>query len=80
LILMDIQMPETNGLQAIRHLRSNPATRNIPIIAISALAMPGDQEKCLEAGADSYLSKPIRFKNLENILFSLLSASQNRDG
>ena len=79
LILMDIQMPEINGLQAIRHLRNTPATKNIPIIAISALAMAGDQEKCLEAGADYYLSKPIRFKALENLLISLLTTSMSAD-
>ncbi len=79
LILMDIQMPIMDGLKAIRHLRSTHATRNIPIIAISALAMPGDQEKCLEAGADYYLSKPLKFKTLENLLLSLLSTSHTAD-
>lgn len=76
LILMDIQMPKMNGLDAIRHLRSNPRTKNIPIIAISALAMSGDREKCLEAGADNYISKPTRFKKLEKIIIALLSESK----
>lgn len=76
IILMDIQMPGINGLDVIKHLRNTSSTKDIPIIAISALAMPGDREKCLEAGADHYLSKPLKFKTLEKLLFSLLSPSK----
>lgn len=68
LILMDIQMPEMNGLDAIRVLRANLATRNIPIVALTALAMPGDRERCLEAGANDYLSKPVSLRKLVRVI------------
>lgn len=66
LILMDIQMPQMSGLDAIRKIREdeNTAVSQIPIIAVTALAMPGDKEACLEAGADAYLSKPISLRRL----------------
>jgi CheY-like chemotaxis protein/anti-sigma regulatory factor (Ser/Thr protein kinase) len=72
LILMDIQIPGIDGLETIRRLRRNPHTGQIPIIAITALVMPGDREKCLEAGANRYLSKPVRFKDLEKDILALL--------
>jgi CheY-like chemotaxis protein len=64
LILMDIQMPKMNGLEAIREIRADAMLNQIPIIAVTALAMPGDQEKCLAAGANDYLSKPVSLKGL----------------
>ncbi len=64
IILMDIQMPEMDGLEAIRRLRTKPKFAPIPIIALTALAMPGDRERCLEAGANEYLSKPVSLKGL----------------
>lgn len=64
LILMDIQMPQVNGLEAIKTIRADDAVRDIPIIAVTALAMPGDLEQCLEAGANDYLSKPVSLKGL----------------
>ena len=60
-ILMDIQMPGMNGIEVIKRIRAHPSerTRTLPIIAITAHAMDGDRERCLEAGANSYMSKPI---------------------
>ncbi|MDO9303016.1 MAG: response regulator, partial [Anaerolineales bacterium] len=72
LILMDIQMPGMNGLEAIKRLRATPGFDSIPIIALTALAMPGDRERCLEAGADEYLAKPVSLKKLEEIIENLL--------
>ena len=64
LILMDIQMPEMDGIQATQNIRSHPNLKNIPIIALTALAMQDDRTKCLEAGMNLYLTKPVRLKQL----------------
>lgn len=64
LILMDIKMPKMNGLEVTRKIRSNGSIANIPIIALTVLTMPGDKELCLEAGANEYLSKPVKLKQL----------------
>ncbi|MFQ5881828.1 MAG: response regulator [Candidatus Methylomirabilales bacterium] len=58
LILLDIQLPSTNGLQFARHLKEDPRTNHIPIIAVTALAMEGDRERILAAGCDGYIPKP----------------------
>lgn len=75
LILMDIQMPELDGFEAMQKIRRNPALTTVPIIALSALAMTGDRERCIEAGADEYISKPIRMRKLHVTMQQLLSAS-----
>jgi PAS domain S-box-containing protein len=64
IILMDVQMPEMDGLEATRRLRATPGFSTIPVIALTAFAMPGDRERCLEAGANEYLSKPVQLKML----------------
>ena len=59
LILMDIQLPGMNGIEALQHLRGDPRTRAIPVIAVTASAMTHDQQKIMAAGFDGYLAKPI---------------------
>ena len=73
LILMDIQMPIMDGLSAIKLIRLNPNLADIPIIALTALAMAGDRERCLAAGANEYISKPIKLKALSQIIQSFLN-------
>ena len=68
MIVMDIQMPELDGLEATRRIRADAELMHIPIIAVTALAMPGDRERCLAAGANAYLSKPISLKALVSVL------------
>jgi PAS domain S-box-containing protein len=72
LILMDIQMPEMDGLAAISQIRTQPELMEIPIIALTALAMPGDKQKCIQAGADEYISKPVSLKKLSSLIKKLL--------
>jgi CheY-like chemotaxis protein len=73
LILMDVQMPILDGLSAIRQLRAIPATATVPIIALTALAMTQDREHCLAAGANDYLTKPVRLKSLVEAMQRLLA-------
>ena len=70
---MDIHLPGADGLEVIRRLRNDRYMAGIPIIAVTALAQPGDRERCLQAGADHYLSKPIRLAELRAHIESLLS-------
>lgn len=73
LILMDVQMPVMDGLEAIRQLRTDSRFAFTPIVALTALAMPGDRERCLEAGANEYMSKPASLKILLNTIKDLLA-------
>jgi CheY-like chemotaxis protein len=67
-ILMDIMMPEMDGIDTIREIRKLPACKHVPIIAVTAKAMKGDREKCMEAGAWDYLSKPVDAELMVGVL------------
>jgi PAS domain S-box-containing protein len=72
IILMDIQMPNLNGFDATRRLRADPRFATLPIIALTAFAMSGDRERCLDAGMNEYLSKPFKLKELEQMIEQFL--------
>lgn len=77
LILMDIQLPGIDGLEAIQGIRHNPRFIHTPIVALTALAMTGDRERCLSAGANEYLTKPVRLKQLVSVIQHLLAPYQD---
>jgi len=74
LILMDVQLPGMDGLAATRLLKADAETRHIKIIALTAFAMGGDQEKIKAAGCDAYIAKPIRYKEFLKVVAQSLSA------
>ena len=68
IVLMDIMMPEMDGIDTMREIRKIPQCKDLPIIAVTAKAMKGDREKCIEAGAWDYLSKPVDTEQLLAVL------------
>ena len=82
LALMDVQMPDMSGLEATAAIRAleQPSGRHLPVVAMTAHAMKGDRERCLHAGMDGYLSKPIQVKELLSIMNDLLPAVVYRPG
>ena len=72
LIIMDIELPKLSGLEVARRLKKNPALSHIPIIAVTAYAMKGDKEKAIEAGCDTYLSKPVNTRELPRVVADML--------
>jgi CheY-like chemotaxis protein len=77
-ILMDLDLPVVDGWEATRRLKSNPATRDIPIIALTAHAMSGSREKALDVGCDDFDIKPVDFDRLVQKVQQLLGRKQNQ--
>jgi two-component system cell cycle response regulator DivK len=67
-ILIDIMMPDIDGYEAIRIMKTDDRLKHTPVIAVTAQAMPGDRERCLEAGADEYVSKPVDIDKMTDLL------------
>jgi len=74
IILMDLSLPVIDGWEATRQIKANPATQSIPVIALTAHAMAGDEQKALKAGCDNYDTKPIDLKRLLGKIDNLLGA------
>ena len=68
IVLMDMMMPEMDGYETIKRIRENPRYRNLAIIAVTAKAMTGDREKCINAGASDYITKPVDIDQLLSLL------------
>jgi CheY-like chemotaxis protein len=77
MVLMDIMMPGMDGYETIKKMKDNSAIADIPVIAVTAKAMKGDREKCLEAGASEYIAKPVNLKELMEKMERLLSMPKN---
>ncbi|MBO9349523.1 MAG: response regulator [Chloroflexus sp.] len=76
LVLLDVRLRTMDGIEVMRHLRAQPTTRRIPILVLTALVMPGDRERCLAAGADDYLAKPVRLRLLAERIAMLLEQKE----
>ena len=76
-IVMDMLMPKMDGFQAASSIRQNPKTKNIPILAATALARPGDREKGLESGCDGYIAKPFNHRQLGAAIDRLFEAQSS---
>lgn len=76
MILMDIQLPGIDGLELTRRLKSNPATRDIKIVGLTAYAMKGDKERILDAGCDGYIQKPIDTRTLPELVARYLHLAE----
>ncbi|HEV7382928.1 MAG TPA: response regulator, partial [Dyadobacter sp.] len=75
LVLMDVMMPEMDGIEATKQIRKEPKWADLPIIAVTAKAMRGDREECMEAGANDYISKPVDVDKLLSLIKVWIHAS-----
>ena len=73
LVLMDIMMPEMDGYEAMRQIRSQPRFKSLPVIALTAKAMKDDKQKCIDAGANDYITKPVEVERLLSLMRVWLS-------
>ena len=80
LVLMDIQLPGMSGIEALGHLRDDPGTHDIPVVAVTASAMSQDREKVMAAGFDGYQRKPLEMKEFLAVVREILSKKPPRDG
>lgn len=72
IVLMDIQLPDVSGLDVTRDLKADPELKDIPVVAVTALALRGDEERVMEAGCDAYVSKPISVAKFLDVVKSFL--------
>lgn len=79
LILMDIQLPDISGLDAVRQLKADPLTETIPVLAVTAFAMAGDERKALESGCDGYIAKPIMLREFLATIEKFLGSGPAKD-
>jgi two-component system cell cycle response regulator DivK len=79
LMLLDIHLPGMDGLTAVKHLRADESTKDLKIVALTALAMRGDKERILSEGCDGYIAKPIRYKEFLDMVKSFDTASDEGD-
>jgi two-component system cell cycle response regulator DivK len=73
LVIMDVQLPGIDGLEATRRLRADPATQSLRVLALTAFAMKGDEQKIIDAGCDDYLAKPYQYSDLLQRVEALLA-------
>ena len=78
LVLMDIQLPDVSGLDAVRQLKADPETQEIPVIAVTAFAMAGDERRALDSGCDGYIAKPIMLREFLATIEQFLSGNLPR--
>jgi two-component system, cell cycle response regulator DivK len=80
LILMDLQLPDMSGLEVTRQLKASSETASIPIVAVTAFAMAGDEKKALEHGCDAYVAKPIDLRNFLDLIAGFVGRPGTLDG
>lgn len=77
LVLMDLQLPDLSGLDATRQLKADPETSAIPVIAVTAFAMAGDEKKALDHGCDAYIAKPIVLRDFLNLIGRFIGSAED---